>query len=178
MQFLIFPHMRNSTTSVLVFCDMVGTSSTPKIQAFPAFFVVKGVSWTKAQKMVRGSAKFGCYQFPQPLMRSSKLNAQKRADSKETPTHSWNQIRDFFFPMSQSVLRLGCLLACCSSRLLWKDAGPCSHVLVQLQFSKEQRPSCSQSSLTVTPERQIRRIRLRPIRADLALSRPGSPTYL
>lgn len=57
-----------------------------------------------------------------------------------------------FFPLSQSVLYLGYLLTCCKVSLPREHTAPCSHLLVQLQFSMEQRPSCCQSTLMVMPQ--------------------------
>lgn len=78
-----------------------------------------------------------------------------------------------FSPVSQSVLHLGCLLAC----LPWEDAAP-HEELMQLQLSMEQRLSCHQSTLVVMPQlqawprqdQQICRNRLRPMGAEPALS--------
>lgn len=172
-QFLIFSHMRNLTTSMLMFCVMVGRGSNSKMQAaFPPFLVAKGVSWTPAQSVVRSSAKFGCYQFPQLLMRSSQLKACTWTDSKWTPTHSWNQMRVLSFSLcpSLSSIYAASWPAARPACPIFPSAGA-TPVLHGAEAFLLLEHACGDASAPAWP-------RLRPIRAEPALCLPGSPTYL
>lgn len=88
-----------------------GEEVIPKCRLFLLFFFVAG-GFSKLDTSTEcgeESANFGCYQLPQPLMRSSQPRAWKWADSKWTPTHQRNHKGICLFPWAVPV--------CSASRL-------------------------------------------------------------
>lgn len=72
-------------------------------------------------------------------MRSSKLKALKQADSKETPTHSWNQIRDLSFSPCPSLFCIQPASERCWSTFPCAGAAPVLHGAEALLLSENAR---------------------------------------
>lgn len=175
------------TTSMLMFCVMVGRQSNPQMQAFPPFLVAKGVSKLdtstecgEEQCQVWGlSISSAIEEVP------SSKHGNEQTPNRHQHTHG-SRLGICLFP---------CVPACSASRLplgllqcqptlerrcpMFPPAGaaPALRGGETFLLSEHTRGNAT-APAPPRPDKQIHRKRLRPIGGDPAPSLPGSPIYL